>query len=200
MHLSNMKFWEHCASIYPQYFGDSSVLELGSKYVNGTVRDVFICDDYVGVDWESGPCVDRVSKVHELDIETQFDAVVSASMLEHDPFWEQSITKMVELLKQDGVLILSWGAALNAPHCYDVSPDGGFHNLKAGLVLDLLKRLGIYIHIFKYEANLLYAKDIKKRAGDGWGEVCLVAFKNPACAIGQADIDALIPEDMVEAI
>jgi hypothetical protein len=123
-----------------------------------------------------------------------FNNISSASMLEHDPYWEASITKMVGLLDPEGILILTWGAALNSPHCFEEAPDGQFHALPAGKVLNLLNRLGVYIHLFKYESNLEYARDIVKVNG-GIGEVCLIGFLNKSNAIGEQDVDPFLKED-----
>jgi len=87
-----------------------------------------------------------------------FDTVVSASMLEHDPHWMKSLNKMVGVMKQDGIFVISWGAGLNGPHGLDEAPDGRFHALKASYVINLLEIFGLYIHEFQYERTLLLEK------------------------------------------
>ncbi len=61
--------------------------EFGSFNVNGTVRILFDCDHYVGIDWIAGPCVDVVSLAHEVNFQYQFDTIITASM----PFLFDSI-------------------------------------------------------------------------------------------------------------
>ncbi len=197
MHWSNHLFWRLCKQKYNTYFKGSSVIEFGSADINGTVKDYFEdCEKYIGVDWRQDKGVDLVSFAHELNLEEEFDVVISASMLEHDPHWEKSITNMLHHLKDDGILFLSWGAALNPIHeCY-TAPDGGFHPLLAGKVLNLLKKENMYVHEFKYE-GLLEGYDNAKRINlaNGMGEVCLVAFTDKKYALGEPQVDDLIKED-----
>jgi len=84
-----------------KYFTDpSKVIEMGSGYINGTIKAHFRCANYIGVDWRNAYCCDLLSLAHEVSFEPEtFDTVVSASMLEHDPHWEKSLFKMVEILK-----------------------------------------------------------------------------------------------------
>lgn len=192
MHESNRMFWAYCAQKYPRYFSKSSVIEIGSYNVNGSVRDHFESPiQYIGVDWRPGSSVDMVCFAHDLKICERFDAVISASMLEHDRHWEKSLRNMVDLMKDDGILLLSWGGAWNLPHELGTADDGCFHSLPAGHVLDLLEELRLYIHEFRYEGLQFPGQCMN----DGMGEVCLVAFKSPSCATGFRHLDGLLPAD-----
>lgn len=194
MHSTNVTFWRVCKEKYPEYFVNSRVIEFGSYDVNGSVKGFFETpSEYMGVDWRPGPGVDLVSFAHEVDNLLLYDVVISASMLEHDPHWEKSILRMIEVLDDDGILMLSWGAALNAEHECDTACDGKFHALPAGKVLRLLERHGIYVHEFLYESQL--GKSELPSGGDG--EVCLVAFKRPVTTFGPQEIAPLLPEDDV---
>lgn len=200
MHWGNAKFWEQCAEKYPRYFsGPNRILEVGSYNVNGTVRRFFSgYQQYVGVDWRPGPCVDVVCMARDMQFEEPFDVVISASMLEHDPTWKESITKMVECLRPDGILLLSWGGAQNSPHELYTAPDGNFHALRAGYVLDLLSSLGVYVHEFMYETNTPFMKKMSltlHKGSGSQGSVVLVAFKEEYYAVGDSIIDELLPED-----
>lgn len=206
MHYEDRLFWDRCRKKYPQYFNSSSkVIEFGSLNINGSIRDSFPCSDYTGIDWIDGPYVDIISLAHKVDFPPEtFDLVVSASMLEHDPYWKQSITKMVEVLKPDGILAISWGAARNPAHYLDSAPDGKFHPLEAGKVLGLLGRLRMYIHEFQYDrtitetlADEAFATPRLKDNLYGLGEVILVAFKDKAYATGERLIDPLQDVDKV---
>ena len=200
MHYENTLFWERCKWKYSKYFKDPSrVIEFGSRYINGTVKAHFWCKDYIGVDAGGDFFVDVVSLAHEVKFEREsFDVVVSASMLEHDVHWEKSIQKMVTLLKQDGLLAITWGAALNGEHGNKLSLDGGFHPQKAGQIINKLEELGMYIHEFQYERSLLPPTVKRFRPMPiGMGEVVLVAFKDKKHAIGESLIDELIKEDKI---
>jgi len=201
MHPTNRLFWERCQKKYSKYFKDpSKVVEFGSGYINGTIRDYFECADYIGVDWREAKHVDLISLAHEVPFEAEsFDTVASASMLEHDPHWMKSLNKMVGVMKQDGIFVISWGAGLNGVHGFNEAPDGRFHALRAGYVIDLLEILGLYIHEFQYERTLLLEKNVPEIAGRiglartplGMGEAVLVAFKDEGFAIGEKIIEPL---------
>lgn len=209
MHASNRAFWKYCSQKYKRFFHSDPegyplyVLEVGSMDVNGSVRDYFSIqndyDKYIGVDWRAGKAVDVVCLAHEMNFDYKFDTVVSASMLEHDPYWDQSIPKMVEHMDHNGILLLSWGAALNPPHEHDTACDGVFHSLPAYKVFDLLKSLGVYIHEFRYEGLQFPELCTKIKKGQtihsGMGEVCLVAFTDKQFAIGESHIDKFVRED-----
>lgn len=195
MHHANRLFWDRSSKKYPRYFAPpANVIECGSYDVNGSIRDYFTATDYVGVDWRPGPKVDLVSLTHELPYPAAwFDTVASASMLEHDPYWEKSLTKMVELMKPDGILIVTWGAMWNCPHEFHTAPDGLFHALAAGKVIAFLRSLGIHIQEFQYEKTILgYANSA---VDTGKGEVVLVGFKDASLATEPPLIDPLLPED-----
>ena len=194
MHYANEAFWQYCSSKYKAFFGHGrSVVEYGSYNINGSIRPILNSSSYVGLDWRAGPSVDVVSLAHEFKSEIMFNAVVSASMLEHDPYWEKSLENMSKHLLDDGILILSWGAARNGAHCLAEAPDGAFHALKAGLVIDKLNEMGFTVFEFWYEKNL--AAITGKTGGNG--EVCLVAFKSSKIAqsFGVGHIDQLFEED-----
>jgi SAM-dependent methyltransferase len=133
-----------------------------------------------------------------MKFEQPFDVIISASMLEHDPFYEHSLRKMLELLKEDGILMLSWGAAINEPHEFRTCPDfhvtknpTAFHPLPAGRVLKLLDSWGVYVEEFRYERGMF------PKVTNSMGEVALVAFKDAKYGTGERFIDKLIPEDDV---
>lgn len=198
MHYTNRLFWERCRKSYPRYFSDpSKVVEFGSLNINGSIRDHFSCSDYTGVDWRPGPCVDLVCLAHEVPFSLEsIDTIVSASMLEHDPYWERSLSKMAEVMKPDGFMGITWGGALNNPHCVASAPDGKFHPLCAGLVLNYLEKIGIYVHKFCYEESLLIENNEVGRVGAApSGAVALIAFKDRALASGDRHLALLIKED-----
>jgi hypothetical protein len=199
MHPLNRHFWKQTSLQYPRYFNDPSVvIELGAMNINGSIREYFNCKNYTGVDWRAGKGVDIVSLTHELKLPVAcFDAVVSASMLEHDPYWKQSLFKMAELMRGDGIMVLSWGAALNNPHELAVAPDGRFHSLKAKEAFEYLESTGLYIHQFLYEHSVFLGHSPRTLAGwqAGFGEVTMICFKSPAYAQGFRIIDPFIEAD-----
>ena len=154
MHLTNAINLERLSKSYPTHFNNCSVIEFGSLNINGTVRKFFKDCDFIGVDWRSGPCVDLISLAHAFEWEDKFDTVISCQMLEHDPYWKKSLDKMISLVKEYGILILSWGGANCAPHYLETAPDGKFHALKGEAVYNYLLDK-IYIKEFGYEDDFI---------------------------------------------
>jgi hypothetical protein len=171
------------------------VLEVGSYVENGSLRDILMpVKTYIGVDWRAGPGVDQVCQAKDLKFEEPFTAVVSASMLEHDAEWWLSIPAMLECVNADGILILTWGAALNPPHYHETAIDGKFHALPVGRVLAQLALLAFYVHEFHYEYRLPYL-DASDRSDLDRGCVGLVGFWDRSVAPGDREIDELLEED-----
>lgn len=197
MHRANRMWWAYCASTYPRWFnGPIRVAEFGSCYVNGSVRDFFPEPaEYVGVDWRKGKNVDVVSLAHKVKLKPGFDTIISASMLEHDPYWSESLGRMVQHLGPKGGLFLSWGAALNPPHNISTAPDNLFHSLPAGRVINRVIELGLYLQEFRYEYRLPFLDDEARRKLC-MGCVGLVALRDPWDSLPPI-VDELLPEDDV---
>lgn len=205
MHPTNSLYWDTCKDRFPELFRDRRVAEFGSYDVNGTVRDYFEDCTYIGVDWRDGPGVDFVAVAQDFDAAQRFDTVISASMLEHDPYWNMSLRKMVEVLNDDGALLLSWGSALNLSHEEETCPDYDkemnpkpFHPRPVRHVLDLLEKLGMHIQEFRYEFNVWKdeGRDVNK-AKKSQGFAAGIFFKNEDhVRKDKVIVDLLYPEDM----
>ncbi|MBT9161783.1 MAG: putative teichuronic acid biosynthesis glycosyltransferase TuaH [Dehalococcoidia bacterium] len=94
--------------IIPSY----TLLEVGSRDVNGTLRDLLMDSvrEYVGVDLFDGKGVDRVVSVLELNAiysESTFDMVLSTEMLEHCFEWREALLQMLLVLKPGGILLIT---------------------------------------------------------------------------------------------
>ncbi len=86
---------------------DKYVLELGSRNINGSVRQ-FFNGKYVGIDMIAGEDVDIVCDSWNLPYKAQtFDVVVCTEMLEHDArFWE-TIEEARRVLKNHGHFLVT---------------------------------------------------------------------------------------------
>ena len=95
-------------------FENKRILEVGSKYVNGSVRPLiekfFNPEEYIGVDIEKGKFVDIVCDAENLvdyfGKET-FDVVISTEVLEHVKDWRKVINNMKEVLKLSGYIYIT---------------------------------------------------------------------------------------------
>lgn len=95
-------------------FMDKSVIEVGSRYVNGSVRE-FIEKfgrprRYLGIDSEYGKGVDEVLRAEDLVKRfgaNSFDVVVSAELLEHVVDWRAVIQNMKTILKPGGHIFVT---------------------------------------------------------------------------------------------
>lgn len=83
------------------------ILEVGSKNVNGSVRELFRSADYIGVDLEPGVGVDRVMNAAHMTWVNEFDLVLCLEMLEHDPKPWLTIEAMRIALKRGGKMVIS---------------------------------------------------------------------------------------------
>lgn len=102
-------------ALTPAEVGAAEVLEVGSYDVNGSVRPIITGmyphpDDYVGVDIEMGPGVDKVVRADELVATfgaNSFDIVISTEMMEHVVEWQVPIAEMIDVLRPLGILIIT---------------------------------------------------------------------------------------------
>lgn len=93
------------------------VIEWGSLDINGSPRGLFPhAASYIGVDVAEGPGVDWVGWAHEFPLDREWDVSVSGEMLEHDPFWEKSLERMVKALRDGGLLMLTCAAPGRGEH------------------------------------------------------------------------------------
>ena len=113
MHKQQMNFARQAIEDYDGPI--KSVTEFGSLNINGTVRDLFDAEFYVGIDIGKGPGVDIVCRAHEYQ-GPQTDCVISCEMLEHDLYWQRSLVAMCEHLKPGGLLIVTCATTGRAEH------------------------------------------------------------------------------------
>jgi SAM-dependent methyltransferase len=112
MHISVLEFF--IENTQKEEFENKRILEVGSRYVNGSVRPLiekfFNPKEYIGVDIEKGKFVDVVCDAENLvdyfGRET-FDVVISTELLEHVKDWRKVINNMKEVLKPNGYIYIT---------------------------------------------------------------------------------------------
>lgn len=95
-------------------FEGKRVLEVGSKYINGSIRP-FIerfmkPKEYIGVDIEPGRFVDVIlpaERLVEYFGEESFDVVISTELLEHVRDWRLVVDNMKKVLKRGGYIYIT---------------------------------------------------------------------------------------------
>jgi SAM-dependent methyltransferase len=95
-------------------FNGRRVLEVGSKFINGSVRPLIekFCrpKEYIGVDIEPGKYVDVVLPVEKI-VEHfgvgSFDAIISTETLEHVLDWRTAVNNMKFVLKSGGYIYIT---------------------------------------------------------------------------------------------
>lgn len=130
MHFQVQRFLDEVRDRLPEVSASQRVIEFGAFDINGTPRGLFPrATEYVGLDWRPGPGVDAVSLAHEYrgHPDGHFDAVVSTEMLEHDPFWRESVQRMVDLVRPGGCLVLTCAGPQRPAHEMQCAPEHGYY-------------------------------------------------------------------------
>ena len=133
-HGQQQSFCKDVSRKFDSHFKGARVLEIGSLNINGTVRGFFKDCDYTGVDIHSGKDVDIVSKTKDLEFGTlKFDTIISAECFEHDSEYEESVKKIIELLKTEGLFVFTCATTGRPEHGTprtdgdDYGPESGYY-------------------------------------------------------------------------
>lgn len=121
-----------------------SVLEAGSRDVNGSVRGLFPHARWVGVDIAPGPGVDVVADFADYQHPEPVDLVISTEVLEHTPRWRDVVAAAARNLKPEGRFVLTAASHGRAPHSAvdggPVGPDEHYENIDPPTLADELAR------------------------------------------------------------
>lgn len=118
MHWQAKQFVESIRCLLPDYFRNVDVLEIGSAYVNGSIRDIFTQSRHTGVDLSPGKGVDIVASGHEFcpDPPQKFDVIISCECFEHNPHYAATLNNMIGLAKDDGLVIFTCASTGRPEH------------------------------------------------------------------------------------
>src|SRR5689334_17369094 len=107
MHKECNRFIKEVKSKFPKKFISQKVLEVGSMYINGTVRKHFWFCNFTGLDLAAGRCVNVVCHGADWKYDNQYDVVISCEAMEHDQRWRESLIQMYSNVKPGGLLIVT---------------------------------------------------------------------------------------------
>ncbi len=112
MNISVLEFF--IENVKKEEFENKRILEVGSKYVNGSVRPIiekFLNPkEYIGVNIEEGKFVDIICDAEKLvDYfgKEAFDVVTSTELLEHVKDWRVVINNIKRVLKCEGYIYIT---------------------------------------------------------------------------------------------
>lgn len=107
-HIEQLVFFKKIQLRMPEYFTDTKVLEVGSLDINGSIRQFFNAQEYIGLDVGAGPGVDIVCEGQNFDYpDDYFDVTVSSECFEHNPFWLETFLNMIRMTKSGGLVAFS---------------------------------------------------------------------------------------------
>lgn len=144
-----------------KYGEPKKVLEIGSREVDGRIRDLFPNTDYTGLDLERGVGVEVTMNAHDLKEKFKrdsFDLVICCETLEHDDKFWLTVENMRWILKPGGFMIISVPGQACPEHAWP---------------LDCWRfmRDGVTSFFEDFEDVLVeawYTTDHEKTAADGW--------------------------------
>lgn len=117
LHPEVMEYVKSIKEKHPNHFTGCRVMEVGSRNINGSVREFFDGVAYIGIDTSPGPGVDWVGLAHEFPgIGEPFDTVISTECFEHDPHLNLTVRKMIDLLRPGGLFVATWASINRQEH------------------------------------------------------------------------------------
>ncbi len=106
MHKEQREYLDRIKKRFPEAFKDRRVLDIGSFDVNGNEKPWFDNCDFIGLDLLPGPGVDIACPANEYNApDESFDTIISCECWEHNPFYKESITNSIRMLKPGGYFI-----------------------------------------------------------------------------------------------
>jgi SAM-dependent methyltransferase len=89
------------------------ILEVGALDINGSLKkdvEIFGPAEYIGVDIQNGPGVDKICRAEDLTKEFGeefFDVLLATELLEHVKYWRDAINNFKRVLKPGGIIIIT---------------------------------------------------------------------------------------------
>jgi len=184
MHDQAKEFTVFVKQILGDFFINKRVLDVGSGDINGNNRFLFENCEYHGNDVIQANNVTIVSKTKDLPfIDNTFDTIISTECFEHDPEYKESLIKIYNMLKPDGLFCFtcastdrlehgtrrtspccSYGTIGNLPDMSDYYKNLTEIDINEGLNLNEL--FSVWDTYYNTESKDLYFLGIKKGAAN----------------------------------
>lgn len=118
MHPEATHFLAYVKSVFPTFFTNVKVLDVGSGDINGNNRQLFTdIISYDGNDVAPGRNVTIVSPTSKLPFDDEtFDIIISSECFEHDPEWNLSLQKIYKMLKPGGLFCFTCASTGRGEH------------------------------------------------------------------------------------
>jgi SAM-dependent methyltransferase len=184
MHDQAKEFTLFVKSLYPEYFSNKKVLDVGSGDINGNNRFLFDNCDYHGNDVTNAPNVTIVSKTKDLPFDDNyFDTITSTECFEHDPEYNESFNKIYKMLRPGGLFFFTCASTNRPEHGTNrTSPRDSYGTIAkietmsdyyknltiddVHTVLDLEKSFSMWDSYYNSQTCDLYFVGIKRREND----------------------------------
>ncbi len=116
-HKNQAEIFSAVKYFYPDFFWKKRVLEVGSQDLNGSVRGMFEECEFIGCDVAPGKGIDIVVPGQLLEFPSNhFDVVISTECFEHNPYWIETFSNMLRMLRSDGIILITCASAGRGEH------------------------------------------------------------------------------------
>lgn len=107
-HKNQLKFIKDIALEINSRFKNLEIIEIGAHEVNGNIRQYFESGNhYTGLDLTDGPGVQVVASGHDFGNTGTYDITIACEVMEHNPYWIETIYNMVRITKPGGLVIIT---------------------------------------------------------------------------------------------
>lgn len=109
-HERQQDFCKKVKAVFPEYFKNVDVCDIGSLDINGNNHYLFDNYSYMGIDVGRGKNVNVVCSGHIFKPigMRKYDIVISTECFEHDMYWDKTINNVCEnLIKPNGMFLFT---------------------------------------------------------------------------------------------
>jgi len=116
MHKEAIHFIKFISEMLQVFFENNVILDVGGGDINGNNRFAFNNCEYHCNDVCPSENVTCVSRTKDLSYNFLFDTIISTECFEHDPEYKDSIKKIYELLKPNGLFVFTCASTGRPEH------------------------------------------------------------------------------------